>query len=365
MFTVELLPARRGDCIWIEYGKGNARRRVLIDGGLISTYRDHLRERIEALPRAQRRFELLVVTHIDLDHIAGILELLRDPPDGLEFGDVWFNGWKHLVEDPGAILGPKQGEALSAWLEERGYKWNHSFGGGAVAIPDGGPLPTIRLDGGMTLTLLSPSRQRLRELAPVWEDEIRKAGLEPGEAGWELEAIAHPEDEDVDPGVLGDDRDIEELADSPFVKDRSEANGTSIAFLAEFEEKKAVFTGDAFANDVAGAVRRLLAERNEEMLEVDALKLSHHGGRKNTSAELLRLLKCKRYLFSTDGSNYKHPDRESVARALFNATRPPKPAIVFNYRTKQTEYWDDADMNSGDYSYDASFPQNEGAKVEL
>jgi beta-lactamase superfamily II metal-dependent hydrolase len=365
MFSIDLLPAGRGDGIWIEYGTDDERRRVLIDGGLKSTYRNHTRPRIENLSKNERRFELLVITHIDLDHIAGTLEMLRDPPEDVKFGDVWFNAWEHLVEDPG-VLGAKQGESVSAWLKQRQYGWNGAFDGKAVVIPDDGPLPSVELKGGMTLTLLSPTRRRLNELAPVWEREIEEEGLEPGDAGWELERLAHPEDEEPeDGGVLGDDQDIEELADSFFQEDKSQANGSSIAFLAEYNGKKALFTGDAFAKDVAAAVKRLLAERDEEVLELDALKLSHHGGRKNTSRELLRLLQCKRFLFSTDGSYYKHPHRESVARALVHGVRPPKPDIVFNYRTKFTEFWDDAEMYGGAHAYDPTYPHDEGARVRL
>ena len=34
MFTIEMLPAAHGDCLWIEYGSGQEVRRILIDGGL-------------------------------------------------------------------------------------------------------------------------------------------------------------------------------------------------------------------------------------------------------------------------------------------------------------------------------------------
>ena len=77
MFRIEMLPAAHGDCLWIEYGSGSTVHRILIDGGPAHAY-PALRERILHLPADERRFDLLVITHIDADHIEGIIRLLLD-----------------------------------------------------------------------------------------------------------------------------------------------------------------------------------------------------------------------------------------------------------------------------------------------
>ena len=61
---------------------------------------DQARAHIAALPRSQRRFELLIVSHIDNDHIDGALELLADRTLGVTFDDVWFNGYHHTAAAP-------------------------------------------------------------------------------------------------------------------------------------------------------------------------------------------------------------------------------------------------------------------------
>src|SRR5216684_2857231 len=94
MLRVEMLPAAQGDALWIEYGDATRPRRVLVDGGTASSWRDGLRARVESLPRDERHFELLIVTHIDADHIDGALALLTEESLGARFGDVWFNGWR-------------------------------------------------------------------------------------------------------------------------------------------------------------------------------------------------------------------------------------------------------------------------------
>jgi len=117
-----MLPAAQGDSLWIEYGQAAHPYRVLIDGGTAATY-DWLRTRIRSLPSNQRRFELLVVTHVDADHIEGAVRLLNDPALDLEFGDIWFNGWDQLSD----MLGPLQGEFLSALIKTGELPWNRAF----------------------------------------------------------------------------------------------------------------------------------------------------------------------------------------------------------------------------------------------
>ncbi len=83
MITIEMLPAAHGDALWIEYGTGRNIRRILIDGGPARSYEMGLRRRMAMIPEQQRKFELVVVTHIDADHIDGSsISFL------LEYGDV-------------------------------------------------------------------------------------------------------------------------------------------------------------------------------------------------------------------------------------------------------------------------------------
>jgi beta-lactamase superfamily II metal-dependent hydrolase len=331
MFRVEMFAAGRGDCIWVEYGDPLSPSRVLIDGGVKATAR-LLRSRVEALSPDRRHVELLVVTHMDLDHIAGVLALLEDPPAGFSVGDVWFNGWRHLPEDPG-LLGVNQAEALTQLLEQGTVtRWNESFEGKAVMIPDTGDLPQIMLPGGMSITLLAPTRHRLGRLRTVWQKAV--------EAEKDREGPGHPE-EDGDRGWLlgGSSLEIEELAAEPFRRDSSIANGSSIALIAGFEGQRCLFAADAFADDVRHALGRLAHKDGESRVPLDAFKLAHHGGKKNTSNDLLAAIACRNFLFSSDGSVYGHPDRESVARVIVHGRAAGMPRLFFNYRSEKNLVW--------------------------
>ena len=195
MFRLEMLPARCGDCLLLEYGPPGASRLVVIDGGLGETAAV-LWNRLEGL-RHERgaetlEIELLVVTHIDADHIEGIIRLLLDA-ETLEcsFDRIWFNGAPQLQNDlpdpAGEALGSLQGEFLSLLIgdyEQRTGRavWNAGLPGPLVAVDrKARALPTAELPGGCRLTLLSPDHQRLLDLKDNWDKELVKARLVSGD----------------------------------------------------------------------------------------------------------------------------------------------------------------------------------------
>jgi beta-lactamase superfamily II metal-dependent hydrolase len=344
VLRIEMLPAQQGDALWIEYGDPAAPRRVLVDGGTSRTAAV-VRERIEALAPTDRRFELLIVTHIDTDHVGGVLRLLADQPPGLAFDDVWFNAWRHLETVPeSSRLGPIDGEILSVLLDHAGWPWNAAFDGGPVMVPADGPLPVRELPGGLRLTLLSPGPQQLLSLRREWARVVQDAGLDPGEPGRHretLDALAARKGVRLD--RLGEGEiDLEARADEPFEPDPSKANGSTIAVLAEFEGASIILAGDAFADVLARTIARLAGERGTRRLAVDAFKLPHHGSTHNVSDELLSVVACSRYLFSTSGAIFGHPDEQAVARVILHGGRDPE--LLFNYRSDHSTPWEGREL---------------------
>lgn len=357
MFRITFLPARFGDSIWIELGSSRAPRRILIDGGTRGT-RSEIRQRLASHVSSDApHLDLLVVTHVDRDHIEGVLGLLEESDDSLRIGDVWFNGWGHLPQNTeDERFGPVQGERLSQRILDLDLPWNHAFGGQPVVVDDDGPLPK-RSIGGLDLTLLSPTRKALEELRPVWEREVRKANLDPG---FGLE----PNDEVTD----GDERfgaqdlpDIEALAVSQFEEDESKANASSIAFLAELEGRRVLFAADAPAGALEASLERLSPGTP---LPIDLFKISHHGSRTTTSRSLIDKVRCPRFVFSTNGSNYGHPHLEAVARVVDAGGDHPE--LLFNYRSAHNEIWD-LDLLQARHGYTTCYPSSgaEGLTISL
>jgi len=346
MLKLTLLPARQGDCLWITYGREEAAHHLVIDGGpeKAGTLRSHIQSRMTAAPDRKLHIDLLVVTHVDNDHIGGVLEVIENLPSGLTIGEIWFNAYRHLL--PPDKLGPPQGDRLSKALDrlQPAVPWNVGFDEGPVVIPDQGALPRRTRQDGMTITLLGPDRPQLARLAGVWAKVVAEE---------EMTVKGKREADDL----LGRKEpwppDITTLAQRKFQSDTGEANGSSIALLVEYDGKRILCAADAHAVPLANALTRLPDE--EERIRLSAFKLSHHGSRKSTSSELLKLVACERYLISTDGSYFGHPDPEAIARVLVNAGKNPK--LIFNYDVSFTNRSKKGRVR-GAPAYESVFPES-------
>lgn len=352
MFSIEALNADEGDCLWIEYGTSAPYHRILIDGGRARTYQQ-LKSKALQLPSQEREFELLVVSHIDRDHIEGILSLLEDPEPPLTFKEIWFNGYHHLHAADIQTYSPIQGERLSTQLQTHSG-WNKSFNGTGVVLTDSG-IRTIQLPGGASLHLVSPNQSKLDNLRVEWQRAIDEAGLLP----------THPGRHEGGAGLeVMSPIDIRSLAHSPFQADNSKPNGSSIAFVLEFEGHRALCAADAHVDLLIERIPFLPGfDSTVGRLPVKLFKLPHHGSSKNCSKQLLDLLDCPRFLISTNGNYFNHPDREAVARVIeFGGSTPQ---LFFNYRSEETEVWDDARLKRR-HGYETHFADTgQGIKILL
>ena len=360
MLRIEMLPARHGDCIFVEYGSAKKTYRMLIDAGPHQTYKD-LRERILAIPEGKRHFELFVITHIDADHIEGAVRLLQDRKLKITYGDIWFNGYRHLRRRKKEVLGGPLGEYLTSTILKEKLPWNEAFGGESVVVPDEGPLPVHELKGGMKLTLLSPTWAQLEKLRPKWEKEVKAAGIVPGHAKKAGEKLATVKR--LQP-ILGEAIvNVQKLGGTPFKQDTAAANGSSIAFLAEAGGARGIFSGDAFPNVLAASLRRLL-KKSSAKLALDFFKLPHHGSRSNVSPDLIDMITCKQYIFSSNGDLFEHPDQESVARVIMHDKASP--LLWFNYTTEFNKMWKNERL-AAKHKYQVKYPPEgkDGIVVEL
>jgi hypothetical protein len=356
MFRIEMLPASYGDCLWIEYGNDVKKpHRILIDCGVVSTFK-FLKKRISQLPLNQRTFDLFVVSHYDNDHIDAAVKFLNAQLPEVKFEDLWFNGWKQLPPDD--KLGPAEAEYFSALVDKQGLPLNNAFGNKAVVVPKSGSLPCRTLSGGMRITLLSPGQSELVSLRTEWKKTLK--GITPGDHEEALEAMSKKKKYADMLGPSG--VNVNKLAASSFEEDKSVPNGSSIAFLAEFEGKRCLFAADAFPSVLADSVERLLEKSGQEKLPVSAIKMPHHGSNHNTSEEFLALFRCRRYLFSTDGKRFKHPHPASVARVV--ECGDPDTSLYFNYRSKFNSMWDNAGLKST-YRYKTFYPSSKGLSLVL
>ncbi|MBB3295452.1 beta-lactamase superfamily II metal-dependent hydrolase [Mitsuaria sp. BK045] len=375
VFRIELLPARHGDCLLLSYGDAARPHRVLIDGGPIGAY-GALSARLAALPEDQRELELLVITHVDGDHIEGCLKLLNHP-ELATFRDIWFNGWPHIAQElkepPPA---PRQAPSDEAGIHQRsamqgteisvridGRQWNSAFEGAPVFVPATGPLPVRELPGGLRLTLLSPTLDKLVKLRTAWSRALERAEVDPaneaalrarldGRAAYRASgARLRPTPDQMMSSAA--------LALGPM--DDAVANGSSIAVIAEYAGRRLALLGDAHAPTLAATLGRMAAATGAATLRLDAVKLAHHGSAANLSPDLLGRIECGTWLVSTDGSLFQHPDDEAIHAVV---RQVPGARLLFNYRSARTAPWSEPAMRAA-HGHQAFYPRDPAAGIAL
>jgi hypothetical protein len=373
--SIEMFPASHGDAFLVRaFADDGSSINVLVDSGLETTYREHIKPRLQQLAREGSELRTFVITHIDADHIDGAIELIADNGDSssptiIPIRDVWHNSYRHLplagraptpdevarvlAQVPnartrkGEDISARQGSTLAARLAKHNYPWNAAFNGAAVVV--GGEFPQIELGNGLRLTLLSPTSQQLQRLGRLWRKELVAMGLPQDlldsaafESAFEEIATVESEREESEDEEAAISATSLLRAPDPatFTEDRSITNASSIAFLLEYGSRSALFLGDALPTVIATQLSKLWSGNRRD---VDVIKVSHHGSKRSTSPLLMSCFRARHALISTDGSKHDHPDLETL---LWIAADQPEITLHFNYETPAAERMRSAEIRS-------------------
>jgi hypothetical protein len=297
--SLEVLRAEHGDCLLLHHGEDI----LLIDGGAPGVYKATLKPRLQELMAARPQplfLSAVMVSHIDDDHIVGLTDMFDEAVDRQEnrlgpsqwtAGDLWLNAFGALTgAGPTAGEGDAKGAALDDLVatapgqESRaiaasikngislhqdaitlGIERNAKFGGGLVQR--GGAQATVEVVPGLTFTVLAPDQPQLEKLRTKWEK-------------WEKD---HPAQEAAN-------------------VDRSVFNLSSIVVLAEAAGKRMLLCGDARGDHVLEGLEAAGLAKGGVM-ELDVLKLPHHGSIRNVEADFFERLPARHYVISADGRN--------------------------------------------------------------
>lgn len=321
MLVIKALPAQDGDCFLIQFGNAGAKRtNILVDGGHGKMVVRQLKSELAAITEVDEKLDLLVVTHIDEDHIQGILHLVGSPdfdPNCLQ--QVFFNSRTLLskvydtkvVEDASLLLKQsraqisyQQGESFAAYLEKQKVA--------PATIIDANREPLALNEA--TLTVLTPNEAGLKKLYREWEKVFAKGTLNQPIAAKAVD-YAHS---------------IETLLQKEFKEDAAIPNGSSIAFILTYASKKILMLADAHPSDVE---EKLVALYGENVAAFDLVKVAHHGSKANTSTSLLKRIHCTNYLISTNkGNAHAFPHKEALAKIAKNNHDKGLPTcFYFNY----------------------------------
>jgi ribonuclease BN (tRNA processing enzyme) len=309
MLMLEALRAKHGDALLLHHGSKAKPRLIVIDGGPPGVYPDALEPRLEQLRKQQKLdaatpldIDLLMVSHLDEDHIAGVLELMQklrdeDGPKPWRIRRVWHNAFDDIlgnkdatiaaVNGPlspasfGDILAPEgslvltsvgQGRDLRKLVEAFVLQGNPPFAG---LVQRGHAPITI---GDLTLTVVAPDKKRLERLQKDWDEKIK-------------------------PILKKEKANKAEIA--AFV-DSSVYNLSSIVVLVESGGKRILLTGDGRGDHTLEGLAAAGLLKNGQV-HVDILKCPHHGSIRDVKEEYFAAIVADHYVISADGK-FDNPD---------------------------------------------------------
>ena len=315
MLIFEALRAKFGDSLLLHYGTKQKPRLAVVDGGPPGVYNDALKPRLEAI-RKERKLDdrtpldidLMMVSHIDADHIAGVLDLVRKMKDlrdskkpvPWKIERFWHNSFDDILGNDdvsvasaasvmspaslGGVLGPDgslilasvgEGRELRKLLDALGLDGNPPFKGLVRAAKK-----KITL-GNLKLTVIAPSDKNLTALQKDWDKKVKE--------------------------LLKKEKDKEARAEIASYVDRSVYNLSSIVVLAEAHGKRLLLTGDGRGDHTIEGLEEAGLFDEDGRIEVDLLKMPHHGSERNIDIDYLERIRARHYVISADGK-FDNPD---------------------------------------------------------
>lgn len=357
MLKIKMYPAANGDAFLVEADGSN----LLIDAGFAATYQEHIAPDLAELAGNGKHLDLVVCTHIDADHIGGLLEFfaLNGSPGArkIEVHRVWHNSLRSLpapaAQDSAqdrAVLealrrrgypagasatGPistRQGSSLAKLLRHGGYAWN--CGAGTSCITE--QSSALHLPNGVRVEVIGPTTTRLKQLRSLWLREVRRLGhsgaSQPSDLlddAYEMWCASTSPPEAPKPQQIGANARNLSLKEV-YTPDTSIPNSSSIALAIDAGARRLLLLGDAWAEDIVAKLRTRLPASGPHIF--DAIKIAHHGSLRNTSVELLEIVDAPCFLISSDGSRHGHPDFE-VLEEIVDRPAPFERHLFFNYET--------------------------------
>jgi len=312
--NIKILPVYQGDAILLNFI--NEKKNILVDTGTRRSYTKGIfKNEIKIL----QSVDLLILTHPDEDHIGGVLKYFEDKKRiNSVFKSVWYNAGL-LISDELNIdknkiqnvpisdsddleISIKQGITLEGLLLNEnilhdrlikaGDNYNFNFS---------------------NILILSPEIEDLKLFYNAWEVEHEKQ---------------------IEMATTNDyHQSIADLIKIKFVENGTIANKSSIAFIIEADNTTMLLMGDAFSSVIEKNIRKL-GFNEKKKLNLNIVKVSHHGSSSAISPNLLNIIDCKKFIISTNGSNGL-PSKECLARIITH--REEKIYLYFNYKNEITE----------------------------
>lgn len=338
MIKLHVIQAKFGDCFLLEYGEETSPSFMLIDGGPKDVHKYYLAPALKQLMKGHDTIDDVVISHVDNDHIIGVLDLLtalqKELNTGLTpsltIGELWFNSFSNTIGTKDiesrigkinrvaamnnvrmeamsmALNGIREGSQVIKRTAYLNIPVNKEASNGFYLAAKNNPVIE---KANLEITVVGPTITNLKKLQVEWEEWVKKNEQQ-----------------------IADGKYTKEVA---MAMDRSVPNFSSIVLLIKADGKTILLTGDCRGDHLQqGLIETGLS--TDGKLQVDILKVPHHGSMRNCKQQFFREVTANTYIISADGTN-DNPDTELlywIVEAAKAAGRKIK--LVFTNETEST-----------------------------
>jgi hypothetical protein len=351
-----------GDCLLLQGAGGGS---VLCDGGRRVSMKP-LRQVLHAFGPT---IDVAYISHVDNDHITGVLQLIEDEVEWRVFdhhgglttspnpkpnfprppaiGRIFHNAFRDQIDDHDtsdgieAALGVTSSSLFAANVPELtttaaelqniatgipealkvsglapalGIPINQLPGKPAVPllIATGNPANNQFSIGSMTFTIVGPTKKELKDLKKGWRNWLKANP----DLVTDLREELRKRIDEFSAGAAGSPFDLGNWNGIAPVKGVTTPNVASLVLMAEENGHRVLLTGDAQPDILLDHLADAGFLQGGS-LHVDVLKVQHHGSNHNVTKKFARLVSADNYVFCANGRN-GNPDKESID-IIFNS----------------------------------------------
>jgi beta-lactamase superfamily II metal-dependent hydrolase len=355
-----------GDCLLLE---SKDKRLILCDGGRSASMIEFVRGELSKLRGKKRKIDYAYVSHIDNDHITGVLQLLEDEvewrvfdhhkaaghtgikkptiPRPPEIGGLWHNSFSDQLQENSKTVADMLASAAPVLLATRVPQFadcGEEYYDIATAVKEGilvsrlaapemlgvprnklpgtakpaklllaGHGPAHFKVGSMTLTIVGPTEKELELLREGWNTWLSEHADAVKKLDDELKKRMQEFSTNSDSGPI----DLFDWNGLPPFKGVSVPNIASLMFMVEEDGKRLLLTGDSQQDIIVDGLKKAGFLQDGGGVHIDVLKVQHHGSENNLDKEFGRRVSANHYVFCGNGA-HENPDLK-VLKLVFNS----------------------------------------------
>ena len=327
MLRMHTVQAHEGDCLLLEHEHNQKKRFVLIDGGPRKTYDPYLKWALKKkVAKNGAELDLVVLSHVDGDHVTGLLDLFVELRSAkaenvaplVKVKSLWHNTFGLLsdgtdIESRYASLmnvamvmaqagtaglaathrtnlslaqmglaSIKEGERIGREARLLKIKTNGQFEGKPLVATGKAEDDTCTV-AGLKIRVVGPTQDNLDDLKKKWKKWLK-------------------------------DQEAKLRSEEPNLKamlDESVPNLSSIQMLVQSGKKRLLLTGDGRGDHLLDALKAGKLLDQSGGIDVDVLKVPHHGSNRNVDQSFFEAVRAKTYVISANGK-HDNPDYDTL-----------------------------------------------------